>query len=68
MPFQAMNGFRGLSEIASLLQPVASAHLQTAHFLQQPDEKNLATLRRFLPGCSSSRLANPASFPPATAR
>jgi len=43
-PFQAMNGFRELSEIVSLLQPVAGAHPQIAHFLQHPDSKNLATL------------------------
>ncbi len=43
-PFQAMNGFRELTEIASLLQPVAGAHPQIAHFLQHPDSENLATL------------------------
>ncbi|CAK6493246.1 Mannose-6-phosphate isomerase [Pantoea sp. Nvir] len=43
-PFQAMNGFRELPEIASLLQPVAGAHPQIAHFLQHPDSENLATL------------------------
>lgn len=43
-PFQAMNGFRPLSEMVSLLQPVAGAHPQIAHFLQHPDRANLATL------------------------
>ncbi|MBJ7220789.1 MULTISPECIES: mannose-6-phosphate isomerase [unclassified Brenneria] len=43
-PFQAMNGFRELSEIATLLQPVASAHPSITAFLQQPDGKNLAML------------------------
>ncbi|MEQ9860114.1 mannose-6-phosphate isomerase [Pectobacterium cacticida] len=43
-PFQAMNGFRELSEIARLLTPVASAHPSIAAFLQQPDTKRLAML------------------------
>ncbi|MDX5626870.1 MULTISPECIES: mannose-6-phosphate isomerase [unclassified Brenneria] len=43
-PFQAMNGFRELSEIVALLQPVASAHPSIAAFLQQPDGKNLSML------------------------
>jgi len=43
-PFLAINGFRPLTEIVSLLQPVAGAHPIIAHFLQQPDEANLATL------------------------
>lgn len=43
-PFQAMNGFRELAQIASLLQPVAGAHPQIAHFLQQPDTARLKTL------------------------
>ena len=43
-PFQAMNGFRELSDIVSLLQPVAGAHPQIAHFLQRPDNDNLAKL------------------------
>ncbi|MDU5827421.1 MAG: mannose-6-phosphate isomerase [Mixta calida] len=43
-PFQAINGFRELREIVSLLQPVAGAHPAIAHFLQQPDEKHLASL------------------------
>lgn len=43
-PFQAINGFRTLREIVSLLQPVAGAHPAIAHFLQQPDEQHLATL------------------------
>lgn len=43
-PFLAINGFRPLKEIISLLQPVAGAHASIAHFLQQPDETSLATL------------------------
>ncbi|UCB31115.1 mannose-6-phosphate isomerase [Duffyella gerundensis] len=43
-PFLAMNGFRELPEMVSLLQPVAGAHPAIAHFLQQPDEKHLAEL------------------------
>lgn len=43
-PFQAMNGFRAFSEMVSLLEPVAGAHPQIAHFLQHPDQENLAKL------------------------
>ncbi len=43
-PFQAMNGFRALPDIAALLQPVVAAHPAIAHFLRQPDSENLATL------------------------
>ncbi|WP_336767501.1 mannose-6-phosphate isomerase [Pantoea endophytica] len=43
-PFQAMNGFRELHEIVSLLEPVAGAHPQIAHFLENTDEANLAKL------------------------
>ena len=43
-PFLAINGFRELTEIVSLLQPVAGAHPAIAHFLQQPDNQRLATL------------------------
>ncbi|KYP97344.1 mannose-6-phosphate isomerase, partial [Sodalis-like endosymbiont of Proechinophthirus fluctus] len=43
-PFQAMNGFRTLSSIVSLLQPVAGAHPTIAAFLAHPDEQNLARL------------------------
>ncbi|MEZ3500294.1 mannose-6-phosphate isomerase [Pantoea sp. KPR_PJ] len=43
-PFQAMNGFRELTDIVSLLQPIAGAHPHIAHFLQQPDSTRLATL------------------------
>lgn len=43
-PFQAMNGFRPLSEIVSLLQPVSGAHHDIATFLQHPDEAHLASL------------------------
>ncbi|MGK3141254.1 mannose-6-phosphate isomerase [Pantoea sp. C2G6] len=43
-PFQAMNGFRTLTEMVSLLEPVAGAHPQIAHFLQHPDQDTLAAL------------------------
>ena len=43
-PFQALNGFRELSDIISLLQPVAGAHPDIAAFLQHPDADHLATL------------------------
>ncbi|PWC12489.1 mannose-6-phosphate isomerase [Brenneria corticis] len=43
-PFQALNGFRELSEIAALLAPVAGAHPSISAFLQQPDDKNLSML------------------------
>ncbi|WP_074013235.1 mannose-6-phosphate isomerase [Candidatus Sodalis sp. SoCistrobi] len=43
-PFQAMNGFRTLSSIVSLLQPVAGAHPAIAAFLAHPDEQHLAQL------------------------
>lgn len=43
-PFQAMNGFRTLSSIVSLLQPVAGAHPTIAAFLAHPDEQHLAQL------------------------
>ncbi|MBK0098258.1 mannose-6-phosphate isomerase [Erwinia sp. S63] len=43
-PFQAMNGFREMHEIVSLLEPVAGAHPQIAHFLEKPDEASLAKL------------------------
>lgn len=36
-PFKAINGFRPLSEIVSLLQPIAGAHPAIAHFLNTPD-------------------------------
>ncbi|RWR03571.1 mannose-6-phosphate isomerase [[Pantoea] beijingensis] len=42
--FQAMNGFRELQEIVSLLQPVAGAHPAIAHFLQNANRDNLAQL------------------------
>ncbi|HBZ15691.1 mannose-6-phosphate isomerase [Pantoea sp. NPDC088449] len=42
--FQAMNGFRELHEIVSLLEPVAGAHPQIAHFLENANEANLAKL------------------------
>lgn len=43
-PFQAMNGFRELHEIVSLLEPVAGAHPQIAHFLEDANETTLAKL------------------------
>ncbi|WP_413738922.1 mannose-6-phosphate isomerase [Sodalis sp. RH21] len=43
-PFQAMNGFREISAIVSLLQPVAGAHPSIAAFLQHPDPQHLAQL------------------------
>lgn len=43
-PFRAINGFRALPEIVSLLEPLAGAHAQIAHFLSHSDEANLATL------------------------
>jgi len=43
-PFQAMNGFRTLTQMVSLLEPVAGAHPQIAHFLQHPDQETLAAL------------------------
>lgn len=43
-PFQAMNGFRELADIARLLQPVAGAHPSIAAFLRRPDADTLATL------------------------
>ena len=43
-PFQAMNAFRELPEIVSLLEPVAGAHPQIAHFLENASEAALAKL------------------------
>ena len=43
-PFLAMNGFRELTDIVSLLQPIAGAHHDIATFLQQPDTAHLSTL------------------------
>jgi len=43
-PFQAINGFRPLQEIASLLLPVAAAHPTITTFIQTPDEPHLAEL------------------------
>ncbi|WLS80709.1 mannose-6-phosphate isomerase [Erwinia pyri] len=43
-PFKAINGFRELHEIISLLQPVAGAHPAIAHFLQSPEMSGLSTL------------------------
>ncbi|KAA8729708.1 mannose-6-phosphate isomerase [Ewingella americana] len=43
-PFQAMNGFRELREIVSLLQPVSGANPNIAEFLTHPDVDHLRTL------------------------
>lgn len=43
-PFQAMNGFRELREIVSLLQPVSGANPHIAEFLIHPDVDHLRTL------------------------
>ncbi len=43
-PFQAMNGFRTLDDIAALLQPLASAHPDIAAFIRSPDTEHLSTL------------------------
>ena len=43
-PFIAMNGFRELSEIATLLRPVAAIHPQIAAFVRQPGSDNLQQL------------------------
>lgn len=43
-PFKAINGFRELKEMVSLLEPVAGAHPQIAKFLRQPNLESLAAL------------------------
>nr|WP_314420072.1 mannose-6-phosphate isomerase [uncultured Erwinia sp.] len=43
-PFQAINGFRPLPEIASLLLPVAAAHPAIEKFIQSPNAANLSEL------------------------
>ncbi|WP_437887572.1 mannose-6-phosphate isomerase [Phytobacter sp. V91] len=43
-PFLAMNAFRPFTEIASLLQPVASAHTAIDHFLKAPAADTLSQL------------------------
>ncbi|MDX6917178.1 mannose-6-phosphate isomerase [Pectobacterium carotovorum] len=43
-PFQAINGFRPLPEIAALVELVRDAHPAIAAFLQQPDTVGLACL------------------------
>ncbi|MGE9552069.1 mannose-6-phosphate isomerase [Erwinia amylovora] len=43
-PFRAINGFRELQEIISLLQPVAGAHPAIAHFLKAPEMSGLSLL------------------------
>lgn len=54
-PFLAMNGFRELSEIVSLLQPISNAHHDIAAFLRQPDTAHLATLFASLLGMSGEQ-------------
>ena len=43
-PFKAINGFRELHEIVSLLQPVSGAHPAIAHFLLSPAMNGLSAL------------------------
>lgn len=43
-PFKAINGFRPLPEIASLLSPVAEAHPAIARFINTPDIPHLTAL------------------------
>jgi mannose-6-phosphate isomerase len=43
-PFQAMNGFRELRDIVSLLQPISGANPHIAEFLIHPDVEHLRTL------------------------
>ncbi|MFK3707531.1 mannose-6-phosphate isomerase type 1 [Raoultella sp. BIGb0138] len=43
-PFLAMNAFREFADIATLLQPVASAHPAIGEFLSQPDADRLSQL------------------------
>lgn len=43
-PFRAMNGFRVFSEIAALLEPVATAHPLVGAFIHQPDTHHLRDL------------------------
>jgi len=43
-PFQAINGFRPLKEIAALLLPVATAHPAIETFIDSPDAANLSDL------------------------
>ncbi|NIG88311.1 mannose-6-phosphate isomerase [Serratia symbiotica] len=43
-PFLAMNGFRTLDDIVSLLQPIADAHQDIPTFLDQPDIAHLSSL------------------------
>lgn len=42
--FHAMNGFREISDMFSLLQPLENAHPSIAIFLKNPDKKYLAKL------------------------
>ncbi|MBK0000711.1 mannose-6-phosphate isomerase [Erwinia sp. S38] len=43
-PFQAINGFRPLKEIAALLLPVSTAHPAIEKFIHAPDAANLSDL------------------------
>ncbi|MBM7341542.1 mannose-6-phosphate isomerase [Pantoea coffeiphila] len=43
-PFQAINGFRPLKEIAALLLPVSAAHPAIEKFIHAPDAANLSDL------------------------
>ena len=54
-PFLAMNGFRELDDIVSLLQPISGAHHDIATFLQQPDTAHLAKLFASLLGMSGQQ-------------
>ncbi|AHG22435.1 mannose-6-phosphate isomerase [Chania multitudinisentens RB-25] len=56
-PFLAMNGFRELTDIVSLLQPLTNAHHDIVTFLQQPDTTHLATLFASLLGMHGEQKA-----------
>ncbi len=43
-PFKAINGFRELAQMVSLLQPLENAHPSIASFISTPDETNLRQL------------------------
>lgn len=43
-PFQAINGFRPLPQIVTLLSPVAAAHPAIGEFIQCPDKAHLSSL------------------------
>jgi mannose-6-phosphate isomerase len=63
-PFLAMNGFRELSDIVSLLQPIAGAHHDIAAFLQQPDVSHLSALFASLLAMSGDTVRFIAGFYP----